>query len=179
MRERFRDFMKVVATLSMEEFLEQFPHPFLFYSEQPGLLETFVHTRLVSGAQGASNIDRFSQQVLEFIPLMPNAHPSKDFPQRIFIGRDAKRDFVVAHSTVSGRHACMFFEPAEDTWKLVDSGSTNGSFVGSRALVPGEPVSLQDGDVVAFGRVNFLFLSPQGAYRFMRQYRLFRNAMRE
>ena len=85
--ERFRDFMKVVATMSMGEFLEQFPHPFLFYSQTPGAMESFVHTRLVSQAEGAESIDRFSEQVMDFIPLLPNPRPSRDFPEKSFVGQ--------------------------------------------------------------------------------------------
>ena len=177
--ERFRDFMKVVATMSMGEFLEQFPHPFLFYSQTPGAMESFVHTRLVSQAEGAESIDRFSEQVLDFIPLLPNPRPSRDFPEKSFVGRDAKRDFVIQHSTVSNRHACLFYDTDESSYKLVDSGSTNGTMVRGRALVPGEPAALRDGDVVTFGQMDFLFFSPKGSYRFMHQYRLFREAMKD
>ncbi len=177
--EHFRDFMKVVATMSMGEFLEQFPHPFLFYSQTPGAMDSFAHTRLVSHAEGAESIDRFSEQVLDFIPLLPNPRPSRDFPEKSFVGRDSKRDFVIQHSTVSNRHACLFYDTDESTHKLVDSGSTNGTMVRGRALVPGEPVVLRDGDVVTFGQMDFLFFSPKGAYRFMHQYRLFREAMKD
>jgi hypothetical protein len=177
--ERFRDFMKVVTTLSQEEFLEQFPHPFLFYSEKPGAVEEFTHTRLVDNIDGIENIDRFSSQILDFISLLPNPHPGKEFPKKAFIGRDPQRDFIIGHATVSGRHACLIFEASDSTYRLVDSGSTNGTMVRGHNLVPGNPVTLHDGDVVTFGKVNFLFLSPTGAYRFMRQYRLFRDAMKK
>lgn len=177
--EKLQDFMKVVATLSADEFVEQFPHPFLFYSETPGAVDAFVHTRLVDSSPGASQIDRFSEEVLSFIPLMPNPRPNREFPLKAFIGRDTRRDFVIQHSTVSNRHACLLHDADEDSYRLVDSGSTNGTMVRGRALVPGEPVVVRDGDVVTFGKMNFLFFSPRGAYRYMHQYRLFRNAMRE
>ena len=154
--EKLQDFMKVVATLSMEEFVEQFPHPFLFFSKTPGAVEAFVHTRLVDGSKGVEQIDRFSEQVLDFMPLLPNPHPSRNFPRRAFIGRDGRRDFVIRHSTVSNRHACLMHDPEDDTYKLVDSGSTNGTMVRGRSLNPGEPVAVRDGDVVTFGRINFL-----------------------
>ena len=175
--ESFRDFIKVVNTLSIEEFIEQFPHAFLFFSETPGAIDEFVHTRLVDSTAGAQTIDRFSEQVLDFIPLMPNAHPNREFPRKAFIGRDTRRDYIISHSTISNRHACLIYNVQQDTYSLVDSGSTNGSMVRGRPLVPGEPVSLHDGDVVTFGRVDFLFFSPRGAYRYMRQYRIFRDAM--
>lgn len=177
--EKLQDFMKVVATLSVDEFVEQFPHPFLFYSETPGAVEAFVHTRLVDSSPGTSQIDRFSEEVLSFMPLMPNPRPNREFPLKSFIGRDNRRDFVVQHSTVSNRHACLLYDDEQDAYKLVDSGSTNGTMVRGRTLVPGDPVVVRDGDVVTFGKANFLFFSPRGAYRYMHQYRLFRDAMKE
>lgn len=176
--ERLRDFMKVATTLSMNEFVEQFPHPIFFYSETPGALEEFFHTRLMMSNQGKESIDRFSDHVLDFIALLPNAHPGREFPKKAFVGRDARRDYVIPHSTVSNRHACLFCDTKQDMYRLVDSGSTNGTMLRGKQLEPGEPVNLRDGDVVTFGRMDFLFFSPKGAYRYLHQYRLFREAMK-
>jgi len=177
--ERFRDLVKIVSTLQEDQFLVQFPHPLLFYSNQPGVLESFVHTRLIDTQGGPRSIDRFSEQVLDFFPLWPNPRPSETFPHKIFIGRDERRDFVVQHSTVSKRHACLFLDAENAAWKLVDSGSTNGTLVRGHALKPGEPVGLNDGDVITFGKVHFLFFSPVGGYRYMRLYQKFRDAMEQ
>jgi hypothetical protein len=172
-----KNFMKVAATLSLKDFLQQFPHPFFFYSETPGAVESFFHTRLVERSAATESIDRFSEQVLDFIPLMPNPHPSKDFPVKSFIGRDSRRDYVISHSTVSNRHACLIADPNSETYKIVDSGSTNGTSVRGKQLEPGNPVTLRDGDIVTFGRREFMFFSPKGAYRFLHQFRLFREAL--
>jgi len=180
MVERLKDFMKVAATLSMEDYLEQFPHPMFFYSESKAALDAFVHTQLVDtirASDGSKHIDRFSEQLDNFVPLLPNTRPNREFPQKAFIGRHTRRDFVINHSTVSNRHACLFCDKRKDEYKLVDSGSTNGTMVRGRSLEPGVPISLRDGDVVTFGRVSFIFFSPKGAYRYLHQYRLFREAM--
>lgn len=174
-----REFMKVVNTLSLEEFVEQFPHPFLFYSETPGAIEQFAHTRLVSEPGSGSHIDRFSRQVLDFVPLLPNPHPGQEFPRKAFVGRDEQRDFVVNHDTVSSRHACLIYEEQRQAYLLVDSGSTNGTCLRGRPLAAGKPVPLRDGDVVTFGKLDFMFFSPQGAYRYLRQFRKFYHAMEE
>ncbi|MBN2496159.1 MAG: FHA domain-containing protein [Deltaproteobacteria bacterium] len=173
----FRDFIKVVTTLRPEEFVEQFPHPVLIFSERPGAVESFAHTRLVESTAGSEHIDRFSEELMDFIVLLPNPKTGREFPRKSFIGRDEKRDFTIQHSTVSKRHACLLRDEGEGAYKLVDSGSTNGTCVRGRTLKPGEPVRLFDGDVITFGKVDFLFFSPEGAYRFMRQYRMFRQAM--
>ncbi len=175
--EKLKDFFKIASTLSMEEFVEQFPHPFLFFSRTPGAAQKFSHTRLVDGPAERPQIDRFSDQVLEFEPLLPNPHPGREFPGKAFVGRDSSRDFVINHSTVSGRHACLMHRAEDDAWLLVDSGSTNGTFLRGRPIQAGLAVALRDGDVVTFGRQDFIFFSPRGAYRYLRQYRLFRSAL--
>ncbi|RME25766.1 MAG: FHA domain-containing protein, partial [Deltaproteobacteria bacterium] len=103
---KLQDFMKVVNTLSAEEFAEQFPHPVLFYSERPGAIEDFARTRMVESS-GGGRIDRFSRQVLDLVVLLPNPHTNREFPRKILIGRDKQRDFVVSHNTVSARHATL------------------------------------------------------------------------
>src|SRR5882757_4563622 len=58
------------------------------------------------------------------------------------IGRAADQcDFVVAHPTVSRRHARL--RVAGEALQVEDLGSTNGTRVGEQALKAGEPVSLQ------------------------------------
>ncbi len=175
--ERFENFMRVAATLSLDEFLEQFPHPFLFYSKKPGVLEDLVHTRLVEPDLKQSDIDRFTKQALEFLPLLPNPKPNPSFPHKAFIGRSLERDFVIEHNTVSNRHACLQYDPDSESYFLLDSGSTNGTKVRGRTLTPGEPVQVRDGDVLVFGRMSFLFFTPKGAYRYLHQYRLFRHEL--
>ncbi len=177
--ERFGDFAKVVNTLSVDEFVEQFPHPIFLFSEKPGDMSQFMHTRLVDSVQGAPSIDRFSSMLNDFFVLLPNAKTSKDFPKKAFIGRDSRRDFFIAHSTVSNRQACILMDEGQQEWRLVDSGSTNGTQIRGKRLTAGEPTAIHDGDVITFGKVNFLFFSPRGAYRFMKQYRMFQAALKK
>ncbi len=177
--ERFGDFAKVVNTLSVEEFVEQFPHPIFLFSEKPGDLSGFMHTQLVDAVQGVPAIDRFSSRLKDFFVLLPSAKTSKSFPQKAFIGRDSRRDFQIAHLTVSNRHACILQDESQTEWRLADSGSTNGTQVRGKRLTAGEPMTIHDGDVITFGKVNFLFFSPRGAYRFMKQYLMFQAALRK
>lgn len=177
---RFRELIKLASSLPMDEFLIQFPHPFLLYSEKPNALAGLVaHTRLVEGPSGQSQMDRFSDVVLDLEVVLPNPHPNKEFPRKVLVGRDPNRDLMLKHSTVSSRHACFLFEPSEDSFKLVDSGSTNGTLVRGHAIQPAQPILLRDGDVITFGQVSCLFLSPKGAYRFIRQYKRFQEALNE
>jgi len=176
--ERLRDFMKVTTTLSQAAYEEQFPHPLLLLAPAGSALASLRHTQLVEVEQAREAIDRFNAELLEFVPLWPNPKHGPEFPRKVFIGRDARRDFVINHATVSGRHAALARDADGDAWTLLDAGSTNGTMLRGRTLRPGQAVPVRDGDVITFGQVDALFFTPAGAYRFLRQYRLFSEAMR-
>ena len=71
------------------------------------------------------------------------------------IGRAADQcDFVVAHPTVSRRHARL--RVAGDALQVEDLGSTNGTNVGDQPLRAGEPVSLHAGSKLRLGDVDLM-----------------------
>ena len=71
------------------------------------------------------------------------------------IGRAADQcDFVVAHPTVSRRHARL--RVAGEAVQVEDLGSTNGTKVGEQMLKQGEPVALHAGNKLRIGDVDML-----------------------
>jgi adenylate cyclase len=71
------------------------------------------------------------------------------------IGRAADQcDFVVAHPTVSRRHARL--RVAGEAVQVEDLGSTNGTRVGAQQLKAGEPVALHAGTKLRIGDVDLL-----------------------
>ena len=71
------------------------------------------------------------------------------------IGRAAEQcDFVVAHPTVSRRHARL--KVAGDALQVEDLGSTNGTRVGEQALKAGEPVALHAGNKLRIGDIDMM-----------------------
>jgi|GEM_PF-1665494 len=55
---------------------------------------------------------------------------------------------------VSRRHALV--KMVDDSPQIVDSGSTNGTFVNGRALRPQEPFPLADGDLISLGKLDLI-----------------------
>jgi class 3 adenylate cyclase len=71
------------------------------------------------------------------------------------IGRAADQcDFVLAHPTVSRRHARL--RVAGEALQVEDLGSTNGTCVGEQALKAGEPAALQAGTKLRIGDVDMM-----------------------
>lgn len=74
------------------------------------------------------------------------------------IGRRAGNDVVLADAYVSGRHAVLTLGP--DGAMVVDSGSSNGTFLDDRPLAPGVEERLEPGAALRFGRLTFRLEAP-------------------
>jgi hypothetical protein len=75
--------------------------------------------------------------------------------QGMVIGRSADQcELVVAHATVSRRHARLFL--AGEALQVEDFGSTNGTMVNGTALRAGAPVPLHAGNKLRIGDVELL-----------------------
>lgn len=71
----------------------------------------------------------------------------------VLIGRDVKQcDIVVAHSTVSRRHARLVI--VSGGLQIEDLGSTNGTTVDGTPALPGTPRSIQAGSRLSLGEVD-------------------------
>src|SRR5689334_660134 len=70
---------------------------------------------------------------------------------RIVIGRGSGCDVRLPDPSVSHRHASIRVEGASHV--LMDEGSTNGSFLGEKQLVPRSGEALKSGDLIRIGRV--------------------------
>jgi pSer/pThr/pTyr-binding forkhead associated (FHA) protein len=88
--------------------------------------------------------------------LIDRENPTRRFDiakPTIVIGRTQKCDVVLDHATVSRQHATIKLE--EGQFRLYDLGSSNGTFVGENRVR--QPVALEDGATVRFGKVEFVF----------------------
>ncbi len=71
------------------------------------------------------------------------------------LGRRSGNQIVVSDAFMSGRHAEIHvMENGAAT--LVDTGSTNGTFVGGERLAANEPVSLSEGGEFTLGKTKFV-----------------------
>lgn len=88
---------------------------------------------------------------------------AKDDPQKVYpvsqeganIGRRANNDIVLSDPHVSSSHAQVVVQ--NDTYILVDTGSTNGTAVNGKKIEANDPVVLSAGDKVSFGPVALVF----------------------
>ena len=86
----------------------------------------------------------------DYIELTSPGEPPRRLPlrgARVGIGRAAGNDLQLSGGYVSRRHARLERSP-EGTWRAIDLGSSNGTFVNNRRA---EVATLNDGDVISLG----------------------------
>lgn len=86
--------------------------------------------------------------VLRLIPLKGEAIVVD--ADEALVGREASCNVVVAHPSVSRKHALL--KRKQDVFFVVDQGSANGTFVDSKRIVD---ATLREGSVLRFGSATF------------------------
>lgn len=77
------------------------------------------------------------------------------------IGKGSQSDVVIEDDSVSTAHARLEYE--RGAWRIIDLGSTNGTFVEGVRLAPEVPTPLTYGSTVRFGGVQTHFRPVRGA----------------
>jgi serine phosphatase RsbU (regulator of sigma subunit) len=80
------------------------------------------------------------------------------------IGRSRSADLQFDEKTLSRRHARLVI--ADGQWRILDLGSSNGTFVNGAAVQAG--MTLKDGDEIRLGEVRLQFVSAPGEAMFSR-----------
>lgn len=87
------------------------------------------------------------------LPLNPNSDPVFELSgPRSYVGRGFVADVCISHATISRLHAVLYW--VGGATMLEDARSSNGVFVNRKRI---QQAVLKDGDVVAFGNVEFSF----------------------
>jgi pSer/pThr/pTyr-binding forkhead associated (FHA) protein len=79
-------------------------------------------------------------------------------PSGLTIGRSANCDLPISDGKVSSQHAVVRL--FEGLWWLYDLQSSNGTFVNGKEV---QGVALREGDTIAVGETEILFLSGDAA----------------
>lgn len=90
--------------------------------------------------------------------------------QQIIIGRTHREQvadvdlgpYGARELGVSRRHAMLTCEGGR--WMVSDMNSTNGTFVNEVRISPGQPVTLNDGDMLRFGRLPLVFFTSSSRF---------------
>jgi len=84
------------------------------------------------------------------------------------IGRDGENDIVIVDYTISKLHAQIRF--TDQGYILIDFRSRNGSSINGSPLIPNRAYPIKERDIILFGRIGFVFLSPISIFISYRQF---------
>ena len=89
-------------------------------------------------------------------------------PDMITIGRSPENDIVLYNRLVSKSHAYLDLGASDEAIFLVDTKSTNGTFVNNIELSPTGNYQLVDGDEISFGpETKVVYFSPKAFQRLL------------
>jgi hypothetical protein len=90
----------------------------------------------------------------------------------ILVGRSRDNDVWINDAEVSKHHARLFLTKGE--WSLVDTGSTNGTFINEKRIENNKPVVVRTYDSVRLGRAaKMQFLDPESFFDYLSVLRRF------
>lgn len=164
------EYLRIVPTMSEEEFVTEFPNAFLVQAkpvnphgdERPQFTTTrFSRNELVASTgqllrlQGQARVCKVGKR------------EGNVFRDMISVGRAKNNDIVLPYTSVSKFHA-FFRKRGAGPYALSDAKSTNRTLVNGEELKPERARDLSDGDIVAFSpKLVFSFHSGNGFYAFV------------
>jgi pSer/pThr/pTyr-binding forkhead associated (FHA) protein len=141
---KLKELLEAIRGLDDRAFLERFPHPFLL---EEGLLRHETRSFSKPGPErDESRLDEISER--QVFPI----HRRDGKVGDVALGRSAPMDIKLDAQSVSSRHAV--FKPPGDgrsRWVVVDTVSTNGTFVDGVRIATGREVELSEATVLRFG----------------------------
>ena len=158
--ESVKDYLAEYRELGAKGFAARFDHPFLLYPDRHGHSSFRSYHTQMADRDGGIDLTGSESSLLGYKVLAPASSGHKQHGRKLLVGRSEERDLSIEHSTVSKRHAFILLDDSKKAYKLGDAGSTNGTYLNGKPVESGEPVYLNDGNVVSFGDCDYLFYSP-------------------
>jgi pSer/pThr/pTyr-binding forkhead associated (FHA) protein len=139
-----------LEALGPDGFGERYGRFFLVITD-PDQLEDMAHW-VNTESRPANDITRsMKAERAVYLPVMDLAKRQRAIAGRFDIGREPPAHIVLGQERVSKLHAYFVYNAG--LLSLTDSGSKNGTKLNGQCLTPGEPASVDLGDIVEFGPV--------------------------
>ena len=164
-------FMAFVNQCTLKDFLSTFRNPFLVGQDlyQGDMMEKTIQEynptfRFVAGEAPIIDQNKTINRHIFFL----NAPDIITNDTRYNIGRVSDRDIVIVDYSISKNHATIV--KRHNRFYVIDQGATNGTSLNGVQLNPEIEYSIRANDLLAFGRLGFVFMSPMRLFRVCRVY---------
>ncbi len=163
-----KNYKKFQVQLSRGDFAKRFSYPVLVFDTDQGVdqeeklgFETVcMQPDQLAQMMQQSLLKAASSDVIRLVKKGTTA-----FAGMVNVGRTINCDVVIDSPIVSKFHAYFAKGTKDCSYCLIDSNSTNGTYVNKMKLKPKEKNVLSDGDTISFDRqAVFSFYTPEGFY---------------
>jgi hypothetical protein len=100
-------------------------------------------------ASGAA-LPRATLTVMEAGGSMASRNPTVVTPLPFVIGR-TEGALILPDPNISRKHAQISYDAAQRAYFINDLTSSNGTYVNSKRIIPGQPAQLSNGSVIGLG----------------------------
>lgn len=142
---------------------------------QTGLSDDSVLTKIVSeledalvGGQREDTPKPSPSEPLVFRVQKNLTRPTVTGEPVVLVGRTEENDVALPDPSVSRVHASFREDVHTHQWKLMDMGSTNGTFIGRNRLPAHQLTLVTDRARLRFGNVDMVFYQPSSFFEYLR-----------
>lgn len=156
-----------IDDLTIEEFLEKFPNPFLVLMQRdPGDDHEDVLDRLMDESKGGFDTIADTSNQLGF-GLSRKVYYLAFERKSLRLGRSSKNDLCVNLPGISKHHATFYYE--DEIVLIEDASSKNGTFLGGQSIHSGRRHPLEPRDQIRFSKgVLANVVKSETLYRMLR-----------
>jgi len=164
---KLTEFSSEGRDLTLDEFVERFPHPFLLV----GCFQS-QESRAFGTVMSEDGLSRDNLNVPDSAPDDENVYPivksgRNTFEKLFTVGRSSNNDIVIDHTSISKLHA--YFRQEDDSYTIADAGSSNGTFIEEFPLPQNKDVRIESNQPIRFGKtIVATFYAASDFYRFIR-----------
>jgi hypothetical protein len=166
-------YLNRVADTPLSTFQKSHPNGFLLERSERFFDQSVLFQFITDVTEDPDVLDQLKngtvqKEVLEARVIEIKKRKSITQPDIITIGRSPDCDIVLYNRMVSKSHAYIGPSSSGETCHVVDTGSTNGTFLNAEKLTPYEKYHLTDGNEICFGgETRVLYFSGGAFYNFL------------
>lgn len=153
---------RVSRKLTVEQFKSQYPYPFLIHENTQSTIDCEGNQTMGMAYMPTSIDPREARSWVVYVVRGPEGRPCT-----VSLGRADDNDIIITDPSVSKNHARLSVQEGESTLRVVDLGSTNGTFLNDERLESNKSFEVPAGQCVDFGRVPLRFLGAEGLYDYL------------